>query len=131
MFGGMDMSTLTIQLPDDTTQRLKTLAQSRCLSMNKLVEQLDAVCVGLGKPFPRYGDHGECTKGGGCAGQTGRRGCTAQAVTPLPHPCPLRLNFSAGTVQLATDEKGVVVIKSADEAMYLAKRSGKNRAVGA
>ena len=36
------MSTLTIRLPDDTAQRLKSLAQSRGLSMNKLVEQLSA-----------------------------------------------------------------------------------------
>jgi len=36
------MSTLTIRLPDDTAQRLKALAQSRGLSMNKLVEQLSA-----------------------------------------------------------------------------------------
>ncbi len=36
------MSVLTIRLPDDTAQRLKSLAQSRGLSMNKLVEQLSA-----------------------------------------------------------------------------------------
>ena len=36
------MSTLTIRLPEDTAQRLKALAQSRGLSMNKLVEQLSA-----------------------------------------------------------------------------------------
>ena len=36
------MSTSTIRLPDDTAQRLKSLAQSRGLSMNKLVEQLSA-----------------------------------------------------------------------------------------
>ncbi len=36
------MSTLTIRLPDDTAQRLKSLAQSRGLSMNKLVDQLSA-----------------------------------------------------------------------------------------
>ena len=36
------MSTLTIRLPDDTAQRLKSLAQSRGLSMNKLVEQMSA-----------------------------------------------------------------------------------------
>ena len=36
------MSTLTIRLPDDTVERLKSLAQSRGLSMNKLVEQLSA-----------------------------------------------------------------------------------------
>jgi len=38
----MEMSTLTIRLPDDTAVRLKSLAQSRGLSMNKLVEQLSA-----------------------------------------------------------------------------------------
>jgi hypothetical protein len=38
----MDMSTLTIRLPDDTAERLKSMAQSRGLSMNKLVEQLSA-----------------------------------------------------------------------------------------
>ena len=36
------MSTLTIRLPDDTAQRLQSLARSRGLSMNKLVEQLSA-----------------------------------------------------------------------------------------
>ena len=36
------MRTLTIRLPDDTAQRLKSLARSRGLSMNKLVEQLSA-----------------------------------------------------------------------------------------
>ncbi len=36
------MNTLTIRLPDDTAERLKTLAQSRGLSMNKLIEQLSA-----------------------------------------------------------------------------------------
>ena len=36
------MSTLTIRLPDDMAQRLKSLAQSRGLSMNKLMEQLSA-----------------------------------------------------------------------------------------
>ena len=36
------MSTLTIRLPDDTAARLKTLAHSRGLSMNKLIEELTA-----------------------------------------------------------------------------------------
>ena len=36
------MITLTIKIPDDTAERLKSLAQSRGLSMNKLVEQLSA-----------------------------------------------------------------------------------------
>ena len=34
------MSTLTIRLPDDTAARLKTLARSRGLSRNKLIEEL-------------------------------------------------------------------------------------------
>ena len=36
------MSTLTIRLPDDTAARLKTLAHSRGLSLNKLIEELTA-----------------------------------------------------------------------------------------
>ena len=36
------MSTLTIRLPDDTAARLKTLARSQGLSMNKLIEELTA-----------------------------------------------------------------------------------------
>ena len=42
MSGGMAISTLTIRLPEDTAQRLKAPAQSRGLSMNKLVEELSA-----------------------------------------------------------------------------------------
>jgi len=34
------MSTLTIRLPDDTAERLKTLARARKLSVNKLIEEL-------------------------------------------------------------------------------------------
>ncbi len=36
------MSTLTIRLPDDTAQRLKSMARSRGLSVNKLVEEMSA-----------------------------------------------------------------------------------------
>lgn len=36
------MTVLTIRLPEDTAQRLKSLAQSRGLSVNKLVEELGA-----------------------------------------------------------------------------------------
>jgi predicted transcriptional regulator len=42
MFGAMAMTTLTIRLPDDTAARLKSLARSRGLSTNKLVEELVA-----------------------------------------------------------------------------------------
>ncbi|MDP3652216.1 MAG: diguanylate cyclase [Rhodoferax sp.] len=41
------------------------------------------------------------------------------------------ITFSAGVAQLVTDEKGVDAIRRADQAMYLAKRAGKNRVVGA
>ena len=36
------MTTLTIRLPEDTAERLKLLAKSRGLSMNKLVEEMSA-----------------------------------------------------------------------------------------
>ena len=36
------MTTLTIRLPQDTAQRLKSLAKSRGLSTNKLVEEMSA-----------------------------------------------------------------------------------------
>ncbi len=36
------MSTLTIRLPDDTSARLKMLAKSRGMSMNKLIEEMSA-----------------------------------------------------------------------------------------
>ena len=41
------------------------------------------------------------------------------------------ITFSAGVAQLAADETGQSAIKRADQAMYLAKRSGKNRVFGA
>lgn len=41
------------------------------------------------------------------------------------------ITFSAGVAQLAEDESGDDAIKRADQAMYLAKRAGKNRVVGA
>jgi diguanylate cyclase len=37
------------------------------------------------------------------------------------------ITFSAGVAQLASAETGEDAIKRADQAMYLAKRSGKNR----
>ena len=45
VFGESVMSTLTIRLPDDTAQRLKTLAQSRGLSVNQLVEEMSAQAI--------------------------------------------------------------------------------------
>ncbi len=40
------------------------------------------------------------------------------------------ITFSAGVAQLAADESGADAIKRADQAMYLAKRAGKNRVLG-
>lgn len=36
------MSVVTLRLPDDQHQRLKTMARARGLSLNKLLEQLSA-----------------------------------------------------------------------------------------
>ena len=41
------------------------------------------------------------------------------------------ITFSCGVAQLAPDESGMEAIKRADQAMYLAKRAGKNRVLGA
>jgi diguanylate cyclase len=41
------------------------------------------------------------------------------------------ITFSAGVAQLVPDETGGDAIKRADKAMYLAKRAGKNRVLGA
>ena len=41
------------------------------------------------------------------------------------------ITFSAGVAQLAPDEDGAAAIKRADQAMYMAKRAGKNRVLGA
>ena len=40
------------------------------------------------------------------------------------------ITFSAGVAQFAPDESGADAIKRADQAMYLAKRAGKNRVMG-
>ena len=49
------MSTLTIRLPDNTADRLKSLARSRGLSMNKLVEELSAQALAAWDPLPNFG----------------------------------------------------------------------------
>lgn len=40
------------------------------------------------------------------------------------------ITFSAGVAQLANEESGTEAIRRADQAMYLAKRAGKNRVMG-
>ena len=39
------MATLTVRLPDEKHERLKNLARSRNLSMNKLIEELSTVAL--------------------------------------------------------------------------------------
>jgi predicted transcriptional regulator len=39
------MSTITLRLPDDTAQRLKQLAASRHISLNKLMEELGTAAI--------------------------------------------------------------------------------------
>ncbi len=41
------------------------------------------------------------------------------------------ITFSAGVAQVGPDEEGANAIKRADQAMYMAKRAGKNRVLGA
>ena len=41
------------------------------------------------------------------------------------------ITFSAGVAQLAPNEESPSAIKRADQAMYMAKRAGKNRVLGA
>ena len=41
------------------------------------------------------------------------------------------ITFSAGVAQVGVDEEGAAAIKRADQAMYMAKRAGKNRVLGA
>jgi diguanylate cyclase len=43
----------------------------------------------------------------------------------------LLITFSAGVAQLAAQEEPMDAIKRADQAMYLAKRAGKNRVLAA
>lgn len=39
------MATLTIRLPDDTHERLKSLAETRNISLNKLFEEFSVVAL--------------------------------------------------------------------------------------
>lgn len=41
------------------------------------------------------------------------------------------ITFSAGVAQLGSNESGIEAIRRADQAMYLAKRAGRNRVLGA
>ncbi len=48
------MSTMTIRLPDDTADRLKRLARSRGLSLNKLMEDLSVQALTVADTETRF-----------------------------------------------------------------------------
>ena len=48
------MATLTIRLPDDKHERLKELAKSRGISVNKLVEELSTIALAEFDAYTRF-----------------------------------------------------------------------------
>ena len=48
------MATLTIRLPDDKHDRLKEYAQSRGISVNKLIEELSTIALTEFDTFTRF-----------------------------------------------------------------------------
>jgi predicted transcriptional regulator len=48
------LSTLTIRLPDDTAERLRALAKSRGLSVNKLIEEMSAQAIAVWDTETRF-----------------------------------------------------------------------------
>ncbi|NJR19543.1 MAG: toxin-antitoxin system HicB family antitoxin [Calothrix sp. CSU_2_0] len=48
------MGTLTIRLPDDKHTRLKELAQSRGISINKLIEELSTIALAEFDAYTRF-----------------------------------------------------------------------------
>ena len=48
------MTTLTVRMPDDKHDRLKALAQSRSISVNKLMDELATVALANHDAFLRF-----------------------------------------------------------------------------
>lgn len=48
------MATLTIRLPDDKHHRLKQLAESRGISVNKLIEELSTIALAEFDTYNRF-----------------------------------------------------------------------------
>ena len=48
------MGTLTIRLPDDKHTRLKELAQSKGISINKLIEELSTIALAEFDAYTRF-----------------------------------------------------------------------------
>lgn len=51
------MGTLTIRIPDDKHARLKTLAHSRGLSLNKLFEEFSTQAIAESDAYTRFQDY--------------------------------------------------------------------------
>ena len=48
------MSTITIRLPDDKHERLKTMAKQRKVSLNKLMDEMATVAITEHDTFTRF-----------------------------------------------------------------------------
>ena len=48
------MATLTIRIPDDKHNRLKQLAESRGISVNKLIEELSTIALAEFDTYSRF-----------------------------------------------------------------------------
>lgn len=48
------MATLTIRLPDDKHERLKSFAKSKGISVNKLIEELSTIALAEFDTFTRF-----------------------------------------------------------------------------
>ncbi len=60
------MGTLTLRLPDDKHARLKTLAQSRGISLNKLIEEFSTQAIAESDAYTRFqaaAARGDATRG--------------------------------------------------------------------
>ncbi len=60
------MGTLTIRLPDDKHARLKTLARSRGISLNKLIEEFSTQAIAESDAYTRFqaaADRGDAARG--------------------------------------------------------------------
>ena len=85
MLGDVAMSSLTIRLPDQTAARLKKVAQSRGLSMNKLIEEMSTQAIAAFDAELRFRalvTQGDCT--------------AALAVLDRLNKKARRRNFSSG-----------------------------------
>jgi hypothetical protein len=83
------MTTLTIRLPEDTSLRLKQLAASRGMSLNKLMEELGTAALAAHDTETRFrvlAGGGRSAGGVGRARSVGRHGSydfTVAGVSPL------------------------------------------------